>query len=113
VGTLERFDLKSLAAIDGNRIALAFEQALKRVVSDCEDRPGEDAARKVTLTLAVKPVLDSDGLCDDCDVQIAVADVVPKRKSKVYNMSLKKGGYLLFNNDSLDAVEQDTFEFDN
>lgn len=112
MGTLEKFSLASLSTIDGERIAIAFEQALKRVVQDCDDRPGEKKERTVTLTLAVKPRLDVDGLCEDCDIQVAVTDSVPKRKSKVYNMSLRKGGHLLYNNESLDNVEQDTMDFD-
>ena len=54
MSTLGKFSLKSLAAMDGERIGLAFEQALKRVVMDCEDRPGESKERTVSLTLAVK-----------------------------------------------------------
>jgi hypothetical protein len=112
MGTLEKFTLKSLSTIDGERIAIAFEQALRRVVQDCEDRPGEKQERTVTLMLAVKPRLDAAGLCDDCNIQVAVTDSVPKRKSKVYNMSLRKGGHLLYNNESLDNVEQDTLDFE-
>lgn len=108
---LEKFDLGSLATIDGGRIAIAFEQALRRVAQDCDDRPGEKKERSVTLNLAVKPRLDPDGLCEDCDVQVTVADNVPKRKSKVYNMSLRKGGHLLFANDSLDDHLQETMDF--
>lgn len=96
MSTLEKFSLKSLAAMDGERIGLAFEQALKRVVMDCEDRPGESKERTVSLTLAVKPRQDASGFCDDCNVQILVSDSVPKRKSKVYNMSVRKVGHLVF-----------------
>lgn len=107
--SLEKFSLKSLSTIDGERIAIAFEQALRRVVQDCEDRPGDSTARTVTLTLAVKPRLDVEGICDDCNIQVAVTDSVPKRKSKVYNMSVRKGGHLLYNDDSLDNAKQETF----
>lgn len=109
--TLEKFELGSLAIIDGGRIAIAFEQALRRVAQDCDDRPGEKKERTITLAMAVKPRLDADGLCDDCDVQVTVADNVPKRKSKVYNMSLRKGGHLLFANESLDDHRQETMDF--
>ena len=112
MGVLEKFTLGSLSTMDGERIAIAFEQALKRVVQDCDDRPGEKKERTVTLTLAVKPVLDADGMCDDCNVQVAVTDSVPKRKSKVYNMTVRKGGHLVYNNESLDNVEQSTMDFD-
>lgn len=112
VGVLEKFTLGSLSTMDGERIAIAFEQALKRVVQDCDDRPGEKKERTVTLTLAVKPVLDADGMCDDCNVQVAVTDSVPKRKSKVYNMTVRKGGHLVYNNESLDNAKQSSMDFD-
>ncbi len=112
MGVLEKFTLGSLSTMDGERIAIAFEQALKRVVQDCDDRPGEKKERTVTLTLAVKPVLDSDGMCEDCNVQVAVTDSVPKRKSKVYNMTVRKGGHLVYNNESLDNVDQETMDFE-
>lgn len=112
MATLEKFGLKSLGTMDGERISIAFEQALKRVIQDCDDRPGEKKERTVTLTLAVKPRLDADGMCEDCDVQVAVTDSVPKRKSKVYNMALRKGGLLVYNDDSLDNVDQETMDFD-
>ncbi len=108
---LEKFDLASLAKIDGGRIAIAFEQALRRVAQDCDDRPGEKKERSITLTLAVKPRLDEVGMCEDCDVQVAVTDSVPKRKSKIYNMSLRKGGHLLFADESLDDHRQETLDF--
>lgn len=112
MGVLEKFTLGSLSTMDGERIAIAFEQALKRVVQDCDDRPGEKKERTVTLTLAVKPVLDADGMCEDCNVQVAVTDSVPKRKSKIYNMTVRKGGCLVYNDDSLDNVDQETMDFD-
>ena len=108
---LEKFDLASLAKIDGGRIAIAFEQALRRVAQDCDDRPGEKKERTITLTLLVKPRMDVDGMCEDCDVQANVTDNVPKRNSKIYNMSLRKGGHLLFADDSLDDHRQETMDF--
>lgn len=110
--TLEKFDLAKLAEIDGGRIAIAFEQALKRVAMDCDDRPGEKKARTITLQLSISPKLDVDGLADECDVQATVSDSVPKRKSKVYNMSMRKGGHLLFQPDSVDDHTQETMEFE-
>ncbi len=108
---LEKFDLAALAKIDGGRIGIAFEQALRRVVQDCDDRPGEKKERTITLTMAVKPVLDEDGMCEDVNAQMAVTDNVPKRKSKIYNMSMRKGGHLLFAADSLDDHTQETLDF--
>jgi hypothetical protein len=37
--SLETFDLGAMSCIDDERVRIAFEQALKRCVLDCEDRP--------------------------------------------------------------------------
>jgi len=108
---LLKFDLGNLATIDGGRIAIAFEQALKRVAIDCDDRPGEKKVRTINLQLAIAPKLDADGLADECDVQITVSDNVPKRKSKVYNMSMRKGGHLMFHPESVDDHSQEVIDF--
>ena len=108
---LRELTLATLAEIDGGRLAIAFAQALKRCAQDCDDRPGEKKARTVTICLAVEPRMDQDGMCEDCDVQVTIADSVPKRKSKEYNCSLRKGGHLMYQPDSLDDHEQETFDF--
>lgn len=106
---LEKFQLEALADIDGGRINVAFAQALARVIADCDDRPGDDKARTVTLTLEVKPVLDASGVCDDAKVQVIISDSIPKRKSKIFDMAMQKtksGMQLLYRPDSLEDVEQ-------
>ena len=107
---LEKFDLAALAKIDGGRVAIAFEQALKRCAADCDDRPGEKKARTVTLSLAVEPRIDQDGMCEDVNITATVADSVPKRKSKAYNMSLRKGGNLAYHPESPDNHAQEVFD---
>lgn len=109
---LKELTLATLAEIDGGRLAIAFKQALARCATDCDDRPGEKKARTVTVQVSVEPVLDQDGMCEDCDVQVTIADSVPKRKSKAYNCSLRKGGHLLFHPESLEDHEQETFDFE-
>lgn len=106
---LEKFQLSALSVMDGGRVEVAFAQALQRVIGDCEDRPGEKSARTVTLQLAVVPVLDASGVCDDAKVQIVITDSVPKRKTRIYDMAMKKtkqGPQLLYRPDSLDEVDQ-------
>lgn len=106
---IEKFSLKSLADIDNGRVREAFEQALGRCESDCKDRPGVDAARKVTLTATLSPVIDPDGEMSSCNVQFQITDSVPQRKSKVYNMQAGRAG-LLFNELSPDEVNQMTID---
>lgn len=109
---LKKLTLESLAEIDGGRLKIAFEQALKRIIEDCEDRPGVKKARTLNLQLDVLPAPDATGVCDDAKVQATITDNVPKRKTKIWDMSLRKGGHLLFRPDSLDDVEQQAMDFD-
>ena len=112
MGELKEFNLAALAEMDGQRIAIAVDAALKRCVMDCEDRPGEDKARKVVLNLELTPDMDVNGNCDNVTVRAFVNDTVPKRRTKKYNMSLRHGGRLAYQPDSLDNPEQDAFDFD-
>jgi len=43
---VKELQLATLADLDGGKIAVAWQQALKRLIADCEDRPGEQAARE-------------------------------------------------------------------
>lgn len=109
---LEKLDLAALAKIDGGRLAIAFEQALQRVAKDCDDRPGESKERTVTIQILVTPLQDEDGMCEDCDVKVTIADAIPKRKSKSYNCSLRKGGLLMYHEESLDNRAQEALDFE-
>lgn len=106
---VEKFELRSLVDLDSGRIRTAFEQALTRCLTDCRDRPAVTDARKITLAVAMAPVLDPDGEMESCNVQFQITDSVPKRKSKVYNMKSSRGG-LLFNELSPDDVNQRTLD---
>lgn len=60
--SLVEFSFRDLADIDGNKLEVAFNQALKRCADDCHDRPGVDKPRKITMDCELVPVLDPDGL---------------------------------------------------
>lgn len=96
--------------LNGGRVGIAFDQELKRVVKDCEDRPADDKARTVTITLEIKPVLDSDGFCEEVTGQIKINSTVPKRKTKPISFGVRRGGMLVFNDLSEDDVNQSTIE---
>lgn len=106
---LEKFDLATLAAMDGGRIREAFEQALNRCRHDCEDRPAVDGARKITLVVSLTPIADDSGELSSVDVAFDLNDRLPKRGSKTYNMQAVTGG-LVFNELSPDEVKQKTLD---
>lgn len=106
---IERFNLAAVAKIDEGRIREAWEQALKRCMDDCKDRPAVKDDRKVQLMATLTPIVGDNGEMESCDVHFQVADSVPKRKSKLYNMKAK-GGSLFFNELSADQIHQRTID---
>jgi hypothetical protein len=104
------FDAKSIASIDGGRIGVAINQELRKAALDCDDRPADKRPRKVTLQLELVPVVDEAGNCDSVDVSAQVKAVHPSRKSRKFDMSLRKNGVLAFNEESLDDVDQQTLD---
>lgn len=105
---LEKFNLATIADMDGGRIRAAFEQALARLEADLKDRPAVKTARKLELILDLTPVSDG-GELDSVNVKFRVKDNVPKRESKAYNMQAVAGG-LLFNDASPEDVKQKTLD---
>lgn len=93
---VKELQLATLADLDGGKIAVAWQQALKRLIADCEDRPGEYAARELTLTLSITPVMDRAGMCEEVGIQGVVTAKAPKLKSKVYAMGVRRDQRLAF-----------------
>lgn len=102
-----RFGLGSLAMIDGGRVRLAFDDAIKRCEDDCIDRPGEKAARTVKLTIELTPRIDPSGALDSVDATCRVTDAVPMRRSRSYNLRVSGQG-LLFDELSVADAHQGT-----
>lgn len=105
---LQQLSLSQIAEIDDGRIAEAFAQAVKRAAQDCDDRPGDDRPRKITLEIAFSPVLAENGLCDSVKSQIQIKDTIPTRKSRVYDFGLRKGGLFVYQPMALDNHRQNT-----
>jgi len=109
---LQQLSLAQIAEIDDGRIAAAFDQALKRAAQDCDDRPGDDRPRKITIELAVAPVLDQNGMCDSVKSQIQIKDTIPTRKSRIYDFGLRKGGLFTYQPMALDNHRQGILPMD-
>ena len=109
------FSFRDLADIDGNRLQVAFDQALKRCADDCYDRPGVSKPRKINMACELVPILDADGVCEEVKCSFEFSDTAPKRSSKVYSLNLKPDGKLLYHPEvlenhaqmALDLAEQD------
>jgi len=99
--------------LEGGRVGAAFDLELKRCIDDCVDRPGDSNARKVTIELAIVPVLGDGGFCDEARGVLKVTSSVPKRKTKPISFGIRKskGGHqLVFNDLSEDDINQRTID---
>lgn len=105
---LVQFNLDNLKDLDGGKAALAFELHVRRAAMDCSDRPGDSKPRSVLLQVDLVPVMEPGGDCTDVDVTIKATSKVPPHHTKPYSMGLRKSGVLVFNPDSLDAIDQTT-----
>lgn len=101
---LQNLSLETLASMDGGRIGTAMTHALKRIAADMDDRPGDDRPRNVTLEVAAIPVVAEDGLIDGAKLQVQVKESLPTRKSKVYDVGVRKGGMMVFQPMALETV---------
>ena len=109
---VHQLSLDSLKELDDGRLIVAWQQALKRAALDCEDRPGEEKPRVVSLQCELLPLLDSEGSgqLESIKVTFQVADKAPPRKSKPYDMALRRGGVLVFNDMSEDDIHPKTID---
>lgn len=106
---VHQLNLATLMELDGGRVTEAFQQEIKRLVADCEDRPGEAKPRKILLELELVPVM-FDGHIDSIDGKFRVKSTVPVRRSKKYNFGVRRGGFLVFNDLSDGDINQKTIE---
>lgn len=109
MGDYRQVTLADLAKMDDGRLAKAFDQELKRIALDCEDRPADDRTRKLTLQLEVVPVLEDDGTCSELKMKAQFKSTVPTRQSKPYSLNLRKNGIMAYRPHSEDNHEQSNF----
>ena len=105
--------IESLGTIDGGRVKLAWEQALQRLQQDCLDRPRLKDARKLNLAVLIVPKMDDEAeegsALESCDVQFVLTEALPKRRTKVYDMSVAPGG-LVYNEQAPERAGQRTLD---
>jgi hypothetical protein len=110
------FSLEALQHLDGGKAAIAFRRAVDDCVRDCQDRPLDDKARKVTLELSITPVAEEDPEFDNSyrassvEGQFKIATTLPKRQTKPYSFGIDAKGRMFFSRTSPDNVQQSTFE---
>lgn len=108
---LQKITLESLTRFDMGKVAAAFDAELETVVADLRDRPMDGSRRTVTLTVELIPQPESQtGDCETAAVGFSVSSRVPKRKTRIYEMGVRKNSTLVANDLSPDNVKQATID---
>jgi|10_taG_2_1085330.scaffolds.fasta_scaffold00075_18 hypothetical protein len=104
--------LQTMMNLDAGRVVEAFNQAIRRVALDMDDRPGDTKSRSITLNCELVPVIDEQGQLDTVRAKFKVTDKLPARRSKVYEFDYRRGGQtgLVFNDLSDDSAKQMTID---
>lgn len=106
---LEEFGLDLLGKMDGGRLRITLEDAIRLMHEDCRDRPGLKKPRKIVLQISMDPIQDGNEL-ESVNVDFSVKATPPGRTSRIYNMRSDKKRGLLFNDASPDAARQGTMD---
>jgi hypothetical protein len=111
---LYKLHAASLAHLDRGTLAVALEQALQQAARDCIDRPTDDRARTVTVTISLKPKPEYDEETRSVEIvgaegQYKVRCAVPDRESKPLDFGLTSDGSLIFNENVPDNHRQRSF----
>lgn len=104
-----RLTLEQLARLDNGKVAAVFARELRHVVSDCIDRPTDDKARKITMTVSVTPQ-ECDGVCETVEAEVTIKSSVPDRRTRPYQLAVDAKGDAIVNDASPDDVLQGTLD---
>lgn len=110
---IRHFTLENLKDFSNGHPAAAFESLLKRAVTDCLERPGDDRARKVTLQVSLIPTPSQKGEPDGVTITVDSKCTVPDYRSNPVQMGVKGHGATrgqMFFNDLTDDVRQSSIE---
>lgn len=90
---MEKLSLETLPQYDQGSLLVMFDQALRDAYLDLEDRPTLGAARKVTLSIALKPVADGSDLEEvHCEMQVACSLPHKAARTNILAPSKKHSG---------------------
>ena len=104
----------TLANLDRGAAAKALDNAIAAAVRDCLDRPGDDRARKITLTLEITPVcevIDNVVTCEGAKGCYKVRYRQPDWESRTLDFGVRTSGHLVFSDISPDNHRQPFLPF--
>lgn len=105
------FTLENLRKLDFGKIGVAFDVEREHVVKDCMDRPGDSHARVILMKFLFAPIADAAMGAPDCErvrFECEISSNLPKRRTRVYEMSPTVNGGLMFNPDLPLEPDEDT-----
>ena len=107
---IKNLSLEALQDFADGTVAVSFNQHLKRAINDCDDRPGDSKARKVTLEVMITPQQLQDGNACNITTECKVKSSVPDHISRPIECRIKQGGKAVFNDMSPDNPDQMTID---
>ena len=102
--------LDTLGNFDYGKAAVAWSEAVKRIVQDMLDRPGDKTKREVVLRMTAQPVLEQSGDVVDAEVEFEISAKVPKWRTAGSKTGLAKGGQMYFQELASDNPRQRTID---
>jgi hypothetical protein len=107
-----QFNLTNLVELDNGKATAAINHALRQIVDDIQERPGDKAKRKVILNIEMVPILDkTTAVLDTVGVQIRIDTKVPIRQTMTYPMLATADNTLRFVPQSPLDPRQTAFDF--
>lgn len=91
--------LATLPLVDNGSAAEAFNEYIRQAAKDCDDRPGLDKDRTVTLAVKMRPRHAGNNALDSIDVEIEITSKGPGQKTLAHRMDVKAGGSVVFHPD--------------
>lgn len=108
--SLQTLSLDTLKNFDFGYAHVAVQEALRKVVMDILDRPGDATARKVVLAASIKPVLMQDGDVVQAQISFEIDAKVPKWSTHPAPANVTRNGTLLFQELAPDNPDQMTID---
>lgn len=108
--SFQKEGLAAIGAIDGGIVNAAVKKHLARAIEDCDDRPYEEKARKVTVQIEVKPVTRQDGATCEVEVTTQIKSTIPTHVANPITARVSGRSDAWFNDLSQDNPDQLTID---
>ena len=78
---LQKMGLAAIHMIDDGSLQAEFDRACSAALAHCEDRPGQDTDRTVTIKFRFRPISSDGRNCVKVDVDGEVTSTLPALRS--------------------------------